>query len=66
MYNDFIDTKDYSTDLQECIENTVEHLTNSSTNFNNPGMLLGKFKAVKQEHLLELLLLLLTGAMTYV
>lgn len=47
MYNDFIDTKDYSTDLQECIENTVEHLTNSSTNFNNPGMLLGKIQSGK-------------------
>jgi len=47
MYNHFIDTKDYSTALQECIENTVEHLTNSSTNFNNPGMLLGKIQSGK-------------------
>lgn len=47
MYNDFIETKDYSTDLQECIENTVDYLTNSRTNFNNPGMLLGKIQSGK-------------------
>lgn len=47
MYNDFIEVKDYSAELQECIENTVEHLTNSRTNFNNPGMLLGKIQSGK-------------------
>lgn len=47
MYNDFIEMKDYSTDLQECIENTVDHLTSSRTNFNNPGMLLGKIQSGK-------------------
>jgi len=47
MYNDFIETKNYSTDLQECIENTVDHLTNNRTNFNNPGMLLGKIQSGK-------------------
>ena len=47
MYNNFIANKDYSTDLQECIENTVDNLTNSKTNFNNPGMLLGKIQSGK-------------------
>jgi hypothetical protein len=47
MYNNFIKTKNYSTELQECIENTVVNLTNSQTNFNNPGMLLGKIQSGK-------------------
>lgn len=47
MYNDFIETKDYSTELQECIENTVDQLAKSRTNFNNPGMLLGKIQSGK-------------------
>lgn len=47
MYNDFIVTKSYSTDLQECIENTVENLISSVTNINNPGMLLGKIQSGK-------------------
>lgn len=47
MYNEFIESKDYSTELQECIENTVDNLTNNRTNFNNPGMLLGKIQSGK-------------------
>ncbi len=47
IYKDFIQTKAYSTDLQECIENTVDQLTNNRTNFNNPGMLLGKIQSGK-------------------
>lgn len=47
MYNEFIEIKDYSTDLQECIEQTVAHLTGSKTDFNCPGMLLGKIQSGK-------------------
>lgn len=47
MYNDFITTKDYSTELQDCIENTVNQLTTNTTNFNSPGMLLGKIQSGK-------------------
>jgi len=47
MYNTFIESKDYSTDLQECIEKTVDELTNRKTNFNDPGMLLGKIQSGK-------------------
>jgi hypothetical protein len=47
MYNTFIESKDYSTDLQECIEKTVDELTNRRTNFSDPGMLLGKIQSGK-------------------
>lgn len=47
MYNNFIQTKSYSTELQECIESTVENLINNKTNFNDPGMLLGKIQSGK-------------------
>ncbi|MRX40131.1 hypothetical protein GJU43_12660 [Flavobacterium sp. LC2016-23] len=47
MYNTFIVSKDYSTDLQECIEKTVDELTKRRTNFNDPGMLLGKIQSGK-------------------
>lgn len=47
MYNKFIETKDYSKDFQECIKTTVESLISNRTNFNNPGMLLGKIQSGK-------------------
>ena len=47
MYKEFIDTKEYSTELQECIENTVDKLIGNITNFNNPGLLLGKIQSGK-------------------
>jgi len=47
MYNNFIEEKGYSADLQECVENTVDQLTQNGTNFNNPGMLLGKIQSGK-------------------
>jgi len=47
MYNEFIEIKDYSTDLHECIEQTVAHLTSNKTDFNYPGMLLGKIQSGK-------------------
>lgn len=47
MYDSFIEEKDYSADLRECIENTVEQLAQNGTNFNNPGMLLGKIQSGK-------------------
>jgi len=47
MYNNFIEDKNYSAELQECIKNTVDQLTQIGTNFNNPGMLLGKIQSGK-------------------
>lgn len=47
MYKSFIESKGYSTDLQECIEKTVDELTKNRTNFNDPGMLLGKIQSGK-------------------
>lgn len=47
MYNDFIEAKNYSIELQECIEDTVHKLTQNQTNFNHPGMLLGKIQSGK-------------------
>lgn len=47
MYNLFIETKNYTKELQECIENTVELLTSKRTSVVNPGMLLGKIQSGK-------------------
>jgi hypothetical protein len=47
IYNDFIATKGYTQELQDCIENTVDKLISNKTNFNNPGMLLGKIQSGK-------------------
>lgn len=47
MYSDFISTKSYTKELQDCIERTVDRLVNSRTNFNSPGMLLGKIQSGK-------------------
>jgi hypothetical protein len=47
MYNNFIETKGYTPDLQECIESSVEKLIHCRTNFNQPGMLLGKIQSGK-------------------
>ena len=49
IYKRFIKEKekDYSTELQKCIEDTIYHLTKNGTNFTNPGMLLGKIQSGK-------------------
>lgn len=47
IYKNFIETKNYSSSLQDCIENTVDNLTQNKTNFNSPGMLLGKIQSGK-------------------
>ena len=47
MYNEFIKSKGYSQALQDCIESTVDQLTHNRTNFNSPGMLLGKIQSGK-------------------
>jgi hypothetical protein len=47
IYNNFIETKDYTQDLQDCIEQTVDNLIANRTNFSNPGMLLGKIQSGK-------------------
>lgn len=47
MYSNFIETKGYTPDLQECIESSVEKLIHCRTNFNQPGMLLGKIQSGK-------------------
>lgn len=47
MYNNFIKTKEYTSDLQECIEFSVNELIRCRTNFNQPGMLLGKIQSGK-------------------
>lgn len=47
MYNNFVETKNYTEDLKKCIEDTVDQLINNPTNINNPGMLLGKIQSGK-------------------
>ena len=47
IYNNFIITKDYTQELQDCIESTVENLITNRPNFSNPGMLLGKVQSGK-------------------
>lgn len=47
IYPNFIETKGYSPELQDCIETTVNYLLNRQTNVNNPGMLLGKIQSGK-------------------
>jgi hypothetical protein len=47
IYPNFIQTKSYSQELQDCIETTVNYLLNRQTNVNNPGMLLGKIQSGK-------------------
>lgn len=47
MYKNFIDTKNYSKELQECIEKTVDQLTNRHTTVSHPGLLLGKIQSGK-------------------
>jgi hypothetical protein len=57
MYNDFISSKDYSLELQDCIESTVENFIKNRTNFNNPGMLLGKIQSGKTRTFLGIIAL---------
>jgi hypothetical protein len=57
IYSSFIEAKDYSKELQECIESTVDQLTQSKTNFNNPGMLLGKIQSGKTRTFIGILAL---------
>jgi hypothetical protein len=47
IYPNFIETKGYAPELQDCIETTVSYLFNRQTNVNNPGMLLGKIQSGK-------------------
>ncbi|HEY3372076.1 MAG TPA: Z1 domain-containing protein [Prolixibacteraceae bacterium] len=47
IYPNFIETKGYSLEMQDCIETTVDYLLNRQTNVNNPGMLLGKIQSGK-------------------
>jgi len=57
MYNEFISSKDYSLELQDCIESTVENFIKNRTNFNNPGMLLGKIQSGKTRTFLGIIAL---------
>lgn len=47
IYQNFIEKKEYSTDLQDCIEKTVDYLFDKKTDVNHPGMLLGKIQSGK-------------------
>jgi len=47
IYQNFIDIKKYSTDLQDCIEKTVDYLFDKKTDVHHPGMLLGKIQSGK-------------------
>ena len=47
IYPNFIDTKGYPQELQDCIESTVSYLLNRQTDLINPGMLLGKIQSGK-------------------
>ena len=57
MYNEFISSKDYSLELQDCIESTIENFIQNRTNFNNPGMLLGKIQSGKTRTFLGIIAL---------
>jgi hypothetical protein len=57
MYNEFISSKDYSLELQDCIESTIEKFVHNHTNFNNPGMLLGKIQSGKTRTFLGIIAL---------
>lgn len=47
FYDRFVETKNYTQEMQECIISTVEKLANNQTNGNSPGMLLGKVQGGK-------------------
>ena len=47
FYSTLAGGKGYSTELKECIEDTVQKLLDCSTDFNRPGMLLGKIQSGK-------------------
>lgn len=47
IYENFIEKKGYSVDLQDCIERTVDCLFRQKTDVNHPGMLLGKIQSGK-------------------
>lgn len=47
IYPSFVQTKSYSPELQNCIEQTVKQLLDCRTNVTNPGMLLGKIQSGK-------------------
>lgn len=47
IYPDFIATKGYSQELQDCVENTVNFLLDRQTKVSNPGMQLGKIQSGK-------------------
>lgn len=47
IYQNFIETKGYDVEMQECIQGTVDKLEENDTDVRNPGMLLGKIQSGK-------------------